>query len=298
MAHLRVIYRCLFIMMLFLHLVSSSASANQVDNNNQKTISCSPCSQAYVAHSYSDDRKSLLLDSKYRDILAEEIGSTDLCKWLPNYFDVLKLLDLHRHLDGEGSHRRLVSTLRFDNCSDAVMHFLDGYNCEAVIIEKLPNGVFSDPFELQHLVNHRVFLDAAVFGDTNLELPSALSNRSVVEIHMDLRHETLSEGEVIIELPLHARYPPLDSSGYARVEITKPDLFIRYRPKGHADPCLWAIANLEAQTAGTVNWQIPCGNEAHRGVVSSITFLSALVSALLIVLSAIYFPPKGTIKYS
>ncbi|CAN6343974.1 unnamed protein product [Urochloa humidicola] len=54
----------------------------------------------------------------------------------------------------------------------------------------LPNGVFAGPFELQHFVERKVFLDMAVFGDTNLELPSALSNRSAVEIHFDLRPST------------------------------------------------------------------------------------------------------------
>lgn len=58
-----------------------------------------------------------------------------------------------------------------------------------------------------------VFTDASVFGDTNLELPSFLSDHSIVEIHMDVDLITLSalkyeyELEVSIELPLHARYP-------------------------------------------------------------------------------------------
>lgn len=51
------------------------------------------------------------------------------------------------------------------------------------------------------------FLDAAVFGDSNLELPSAMSNRSIVEIHMDIRNNLLENYETVIQLPLHARYP-------------------------------------------------------------------------------------------
>ena len=55
-----------------------------------------------------------------------------------------------------------------------------------------------------------MFTDAAVFGDTNLELPSFRSNQTVVEIHMSidsivpLRDE--DESEVILKVPLHARY--------------------------------------------------------------------------------------------
>lgn len=47
-----------------------------------------------------------------------------------------------------------------------------------------------------------------------MELPSFLSNQSVVEIHMDvgpnllLRHK--NELDINIELPLHARYPVCD----------------------------------------------------------------------------------------
>lgn len=54
-------------------------------------------------------------------------------------------------------------------------------------------------------------MQASVFGDTNLESPSIQSNRSLVEIHMDVGSNALSasknELEINIELPIHARYP-------------------------------------------------------------------------------------------
>ena len=53
-----------------------------------------------------------------------------------------------------------------------------------------------------------MFNDVSVFGDTNLEFPSFLSNRSVVEIHMDVGHK--NELDINIELPLHTRYPVND----------------------------------------------------------------------------------------
>lgn len=53
--------------------------------------------------------------------------------------------------------------------------------------------------------------DVAVFGDTNLELPSFLSNRSAVEIHIDLgfkKASKLKRGlEINVDIPLHAQYP-------------------------------------------------------------------------------------------
>lgn len=52
-----------------------------------------------------------------------------------------------------------------------------------------------------------VIRDVAVFGDTNLELPSFLSNRSAVEIHLDVDPNILLEpSDIDVELPLHARY--------------------------------------------------------------------------------------------
>lgn len=52
-----------------------------------------------------------------------------------------------------------------------------------------------------------VFRDVAVFGDTNLELPSFLSNRSAVEIHLDVDSNIFYQSaDINLELPLHARY--------------------------------------------------------------------------------------------
>lgn len=56
-----------------------------------------------------------------------------------------------------------------------------------------------------------MYSNIAVFGDTNLESPSFLSNRSAIEVHMDAGHDLLlshsKESNINIELPLHARYP-------------------------------------------------------------------------------------------
>uniref|UniRef100_A0A3Q7HRS3 Phosphomannomutase n=1 Tax=Solanum lycopersicum TaxID=4081 RepID=A0A3Q7HRS3_SOLLC len=75
------------------------------------------------------------------------------------------------------------------------------------LLVKAPIGVcHQSPFPgLRNLVR-----DAAVFGDTNLELPSFLSNRSLVEVHLEvgtnLTSQQKDELEIHMELPLHARY--------------------------------------------------------------------------------------------
>ncbi|KAF3612373.1 putative protein vip1-like, partial [Capsicum annuum] len=106
---------------------------------------------------------------------------------------------------------------------------------EVIIVERLPSGVFADPFELQHLVQRGVFTDATVFGDTNLELPSFLSNRSLVEVHLEVNSNLTTqwkhELELNMELPLHSRYQPL-GHGFSRVEFASPDLFLRCNVEG------------------------------------------------------------------
>lgn len=118
-------------------------ATGQATQNNKEFIGCSPCSQAYLS------------SSNFHCSCAEKSGSNDKCEGPNVDITVLGVSELQRKLVGEGSHRNLVSTLRFIDCSDAMPNFLDSYDCEAVIIERLPRGVFADPFELQHLVNRR-----------------------------------------------------------------------------------------------------------------------------------------------
>ncbi|TVU49322.1 hypothetical protein EJB05_00630 [Eragrostis curvula] len=270
----------------------SSAAADAMSSSEQagsirKPINCMPCSRKYVGDAFLDISTCQLDQRRH---LAETLYSGGLCNGLADDLDVPTLSELHRQLVGEGSHRRLVYSMKFGAFQDAVLSFLDSYDAHLVVIEKLPNGVFADPFELQHFVERKVFLDVSVFGDTNLELPSALSNRSAVEFHVDLRSSTSANNNLVIDLPLHARYPPLDASGYATVEFGSPDLFLRYhKKKVHSGPCLWALKNLDAAPVEKAVWRVPCGDEAHIGLVSSMTFLSALICSVSIVLAALIF---------
>lgn len=65
-----------------------------------------------------------------------------------------RLSVLHRSLIGEGSHRHLSSYIRLNVNPKSPME-LPIDSCEVIIIERLPSGVFADPFELQHLLQHR-----------------------------------------------------------------------------------------------------------------------------------------------
>jgi GPI mannosyltransferase 1 subunit X len=74
------------------------------------------------------------------------------------------------------------------------------------------------------------------------------------------------------------------------VEFGSPDLLLHYRKKNiRSDSCLWALKNLDTTPMEKAAWLIPCGDEAHIGTVSSITFLSALICSMSIFLAALIF---------
>ncbi|XWS38778.1 hypothetical protein CRYUN_Cryun19dG0159600 [Craigia yunnanensis] len=248
----------------------------------------------YIMKSYFDKYENLH-DSSFEDFMAHEISSS-LCEVLfPDNRNLdVRLSVLEHSLVGEGSHRHLSSSIRLQIEADSSPK-LPAHFCEVIIIQRLPLGVFADPFELQHLHQRKVFTYVAVFGDTNLELPSFRSNRSVVEVHMDAGSNILSEQnnglEMNIQLPLHARYQPLDASGYSIVEIGEPDVLMSCNMEGnqHNQSCLFMSPNDSAKSRiGAVAWRMPSGMKAHTGFVSVVTFVTAFLSTLSIVVTSIF----------
>ena len=107
--------------------------------------------QGYISEPYFEKYGSLH-DSYFQDFLAHEVP-LGLCEVFQNKINSApKLSILHRRLIGEGSHRRLSTSIQFEIYQESVSNLPDHY-CEAIIIEKLPSGVFADPFELQDLLN-------------------------------------------------------------------------------------------------------------------------------------------------
>ncbi|KAF5196921.1 phosphatidylinositol-glycan biosynthesis class X-like protein [Thalictrum thalictroides] len=282
---------CIYMMVVFkvlLPLKVQSCSSNADYGWDQDTNVSFPCSRRYLSGSYFEKHDSLL-DLDFQVFLANELPLCS-CHALPDDINfVPKASILQRHLVGEGSHRHISTFIEFSIQTQSTIE-LPAHVCQAVLVERLPSGVFADPFELQHLIQRGVFVDAAVFGDTNLELPSALSNRSVVEVHMDISQNIMSGNkkglEIKIDLPLHARYPPLDKSGYSRVEMGVPDILVRCiaKEKSQNNNCLLiTMAEIVDLNTKPVVWRIPSGNYEHSGFVFAITFTSAALSTLLIV---------------
>lgn len=140
-----------FIFSYFIHADWFNSAFDYQESRKQNIFGCWPCSRKHVLKYYYDQR-DILLESDSQGVLEQEVPSLDSCNGLShNLISIPRLSGLQRHLIGEGSHRRLHSSMRFDFPSDADS-ILSLSSCEAVIIERLPLGVFADPFELQHLV--------------------------------------------------------------------------------------------------------------------------------------------------
>ncbi|KAJ4846032.1 hypothetical protein Tsubulata_002547 [Turnera subulata] len=272
---------------------SSSEVPRHVSDSGFHSLKASTfCShEKHIMESYFEKYENLH-ESNFQDFLAHKELSGP-CGLLPAKMNLfLRLSVPQRQLIGEGSHRHLSSTVRFHlqpELSVPPIHF-----CNVIIVERLPSGVFADPFELQHLLERGVFSRVAVVGDTNLELPSFLSNRSAVEIHIAAGPNILlghmNELEISVDLPLHARYPPLDDTGYSNVEFGSPDVFMccSAQETSSNQSCLSMPINFDAK-ADAVVWRIPSGIRTHASIVSVLTFVTACASTLSIVFTSIVY---------
>lgn len=220
----------------------------------------------------------------------------------------LEMIDIRRMLIGKGSHRQLSSSMKFkyqQNYSSELNHSL----CEIVMMERLPSGIFADPFELQRVV-HRGGLSAAyAYGDTNLELPSQHSHQSIVEVHVAMNANFVSLTgnhfmfEHKVDLPLHARYPPLSTEGYSVVGISIPHVFLQCDHENRTGNIKtkrdvktegkkilsWIAWSTDASHSSEVlKWRIPAGNQLHVEFVSIFTGFSALVSVMAIFVASLY----------
>lgn len=108
---------------------------------------CTP--NEYILQSYFAKHQHLL-DSDFQDFIAKNLPSCTCESLQNNLNNAAKLSILHRNLAGEGSHRHISSAISLHTHPESLSQ-LPTHFCEVIIIERLPSGVFADPFELQHL---------------------------------------------------------------------------------------------------------------------------------------------------
>ncbi|KAK9059392.1 hypothetical protein SSX86_022012 [Deinandra increscens subsp. villosa] len=246
-------------------------------------------SNKYLTEAYFQ-KHDTLNDRIFQDCISSELSHVFCEK--QNFMPKLSVIVLQ--LLGDGSHRRLSSPFKIANQPEVTSKLPS--LCEAVIIARLPSGVFADPFELQHLTERGVFSGASAFGDTDLELPTVRANRSVVEVHVDLSPNLLSgkkdDWEVNIELPLHARYAPLGKHGYTKVEFGYPDLFLHCIADGNRlnQSCIFPLTDgVLTSDSTSIDWEVPSGIVEHTKIVSVLTFIAAVVGALSIFMACIFY---------
>ncbi|XP_010481403.1 PREDICTED: phosphatidylinositol-glycan biosynthesis class X protein-like isoform X1 [Camelina sativa] len=264
--------------LIFICCAISSASSDQVRTSygDSDQIRSLCISDRFIMESYFTTSHTSLDDSEFRNFLLLQQCSSEHD---PTSIVPATSLIQHRNVTGEGSHRNLLTSIKLlPFYSESKLH-------ELVILERLPLGVFADPFELQSLQQRRVFSDVSVFGDTNLELPSFRSNRSVVEIHVEVSPSDYENGEISLKLPLHARYQPLDDSGYSRVEFGEPDLFLCSSHEQRR--CLVLSIGRSKTETRSVFWDIPAGIRGHTEYVSALTFAAAVLSAISILVASV-----------
>lgn len=51
--------------------------------------------------------------------------------------------------------------------------------------------------------------------------------------------------------------------------------------------CVFMMPTDQITNSAIVVWEVPCGNKEHAGIVSLVTFISAIASASLIVVTSI-----------
>lgn len=107
--------------------------------------------EKYIAKNYFEKYDSLI-EQEFDNFIANEIP-LGLRKVFKDKNHVVPTQSgLHRNVTGEGSHRHLSSSIRFKLQHELKSELTAAHSCEVIIIERLPSGVFADPFELQHLV--------------------------------------------------------------------------------------------------------------------------------------------------
>ena len=103
----------------------------------------------HIMESYYEKHESFI-DSLFDDFLTRDLP-VNICEVLPSDLNTLLSLSIWSRIKGDGSHRQLSSTIKF-KIEKSLFH-VPTHHCKFIIIERLPSGVFVDPFELEHLLH-------------------------------------------------------------------------------------------------------------------------------------------------
>ena len=140
-----------FLLILSNHILHFQVVDSPNSNSNSGNAKAFSPVKKFLMQLYFDKYMNFL-DSDFENFLSQEVN-VGLCQVLPdNHNFALRLSVLKRNLIGEGSHRHVSTLIKFQTQQSKSLSELLISSCEFIIIERLPSGVFADPFELQRLV--------------------------------------------------------------------------------------------------------------------------------------------------
>ncbi|XP_071106927.1 phosphatidylinositol-glycan biosynthesis class X protein-like isoform X2 [Haliotis cracherodii] len=219
---------------------------------------------------------------------------------------------LERQLHKNGFHRDLTTSVEW---LVNPHHRGDIQNCGILLVEKLPPGIYVDPFQLSSRLQFggpKVLVDAAV----NIEMPAHLSPPHTLHVYADLKTVTDNdEGFSLaasVTLPIHLRYqPPAYETSITHVDvvISNPRLFtncsikesvaLLQAPCDHtnASQCLWHEHHYQAEV-DSVTCSVPVGNISYLPLVVAVTLLVTGIGCLFIVYVVITKQPQTKLKTS
>lgn len=200
-----------------------------------------------------------------------------------------------REILNEGFHRDLVSRVKFIGLSEHVE------NCKVMFQEKVPSGLYIDPYQLSSLQEHNI-TEAIVTDMVDVEATEYLSIRHTAFIFAKPDPFTCAEC-FRADIPVHIRYhQPSLEDGEASVTLQSPQLLIRCSTGRPLREC-WEYSEVDAPCAardGTIcRWnnikyravpeeltlQVPVGLQQHSSVICALTLLVTLSCSVMILVT-------------
>mmetsp|Transcript_31184 Transcript_31184/g.79497 ORF Transcript_31184/g.79497 Transcript_31184/m.79497 type:complete len:285 (-) Transcript_31184:30-884(-) len=209
-------------------------------------------------------------------------------------------LHLSRRLNGAGFHQTLDYELRLQQISSKLGCSLS----QVVLVQPLPVEVFADPYQLSQLAP-LTRLNTSVQGRVDLESPAPVCRPTTLSIQ--LPKAQLSEQQLHVQVPLHARYPSTVArsgegvagslakgawwsglaSGMAEVIFPAPVLLVECASgRQGQDQAVESWHELRATEQAGLVWRVPAGAQDQAEDVNLGTVVSVVV-AMVVLLAAL-----------
>jgi len=201
-------------------------------------------------------------------------------------------------LSGKGAHRHLHYDLRLVSRSHSITT-----PTRFTIIQYLPAAIFADIYELDNNASVQQGPPVILIGRLDLESTEQYTTPTTLIIHLPPPPSLPQTSTITISttIPLHARYPipqqhttttndrglPWWSSVPVNITIPPPSLLLVNYPNDDDgdDDDTWTSIDLDTTNSNGLVWTIPAGNIAHAKMVTTVTAVSIILGAV-VVLSA------------